>query len=124
MRLLRALLTASVVVAAVAVLALFYVQNEQTRVTLFLNVGAWAGRTAAPVPVPLVVLGSAGAGALLVGAFTAYEVVVLEVRHRRTHRLLRRAQAELDAARSRRGSAGGGSEMATSGRTLGLGDGD
>lgn len=122
MRILRALLTASLVVAAVAVLALFYVQNEQTRVTLFLNVGAWAGRTAAPVPVPLLVLGSAGAGALLVGAFTAYEVVVLEVRHRRTHRLLRRAQAELDAARGRGGAVRGGSDLHSGGRALGLGD--
>ncbi len=91
-----------VLLTAVGLMALFYVQNELTRVDVWLNLGLGAWKTREPLPLPLLLLGSGAVGSLVVSLLAGISILRLERRVRRLTGELRRLEAKGGASPGKR----------------------
>ena len=75
---------------------LFYVQNMDTQVVLFLDLLVWKGKLQNPASVPLLMLASFAAGLAVMGAYTLYTIFRQGSKERRGRRSYARATEDLD----------------------------
>ncbi len=85
-----------VVVLLLGVGILFYVQNADTQVVLFLDLLVWKGKLRSPASVPLLMLASFASGLAVMGAYTLYTIFRQGSKERRTRRSYGRAAEDLD----------------------------
>ncbi len=96
MRRAKTIAIAVVVLVLLGVLALFYVQNQDTRVVLYLDlVLAPPLKLSQPTSVPLLMLASFGTGVAVMGLYTVIEIVRREGRHRRARHDMSRVADQL-----------------------------
>ena len=90
MRILKISLFLTLLILSLGTLLLFVIQNMDQSLELGLNLGflgAW--RFAEPQPAVYVILGSFALGAVCVGLFAAYEILLFERRSRRLKNTIR-----------------------------------
>lgn len=75
---------------------LFYVQNQDTQVVLFLDLLVWKGKLSNPASVPLLMFASFATGLALMGAYTLYTIFRQGSKDRRSRRSYARAAEDLD----------------------------
>jgi uncharacterized integral membrane protein len=94
------------VLLVLGLLILFYVQNQDTRVVLYLDLlVAPPMKLSQPTSVPMLMLASFGAGVAVMGIYTVIEIVRREGRHRRSRqdRTIVADQLRADKQRDNRG---------------------